>query len=253
MRRAGFALCCIVLSLSACAGGKKPAAGNLPPSPTPAPASRPEPSPVPTPAVSAREVAGGWGRTITAGVSWNEGIVLAPDGRLGLLGIYSMDGVAWRLDGTALVLATNTERYPDPVESRLFVVEGSSNRLVLSGTDYLAGAWERREFAAVTGTVTYRQRIALTPEAIVQVELRDVSREDVEAPLLAKRVIRKPGQVPVAFVLDYDPAALVPGRACAISARITDRGQLQFVTDVRIPVITNGAPTSAEIVVVPVR
>ncbi len=253
MRRAGFALCCLALSLTACTAGRKPTAGGPPPSPTPAPTPRPAPSPVPPPGVSARQIAGGWGRTITAGVSWSEGIELAPDGRLGLLGISSMDGVAWRLDGATLVLSTNTERYPEPVESRFVVTELSPSQLVLTGTDYLAGAWERRDFATVTGTVTYRQRIALTPEAIVQVELRDVSRQDVEAPLLAKRVIRKPGQVPIAFVLDYDPAALVPGHACAISARIADRGQLQFVTDVRIPVVTNGAPPAAEIVVVPVR
>lgn len=109
------------------------------------------------------------------------------------------------------------------------------------------------ETATLTGTVTYRQRIALTPEAIVQIELRDVSREDVEAPLVARRILEKPGQVPIAFTLDYDSGAIDPRHTYAISARITDRGQLQFVTDTRLPVITNAAPTAVEIVVVPVK
>ena len=109
------------------------------------------------------------------------------------------------------------------------------------------------ETAELTGTITYRQRIALTPEAVVQVELRDVSRQDAEAPLVARRIIEKPGQVPIAFTLGYDAGAIDPRHAYAVSARITDRGQLQFVTDTRVPVITNGAPTVAEIVVVPVR
>jgi putative lipoprotein len=102
--------------------------------------------------------------------------------------------------------------------------------------------------------VTYRLRIALTPEAVVQVELRDVSGQDVEAPLIAKRVIEKPGQVPIPFSLDYDPSLIEPGHAYAVSARITDRGQLQFVTDARVAVL-GGAATAApiEIVVVPVR
>jgi len=113
---------------------------------------------------------------------------------------------------------------------------------------------EARPVASLAGTVTYRQRVALTPEAELQVELRDVSRQDVEAPLIAKRVIARPGQVPIAFTLDYDPALIAPGRTYAVSARITDRGQLQFLTDTRVTVLTGGAAaTPVEIVVVPVR
>jgi putative lipoprotein len=113
---------------------------------------------------------------------------------------------------------------------------------------------ETRPAASLSGTVTYRQRVALTPEAEVQVELRDVSRQDAEAPLIAKRVIAKPGQVPIAFSLDYDPALIEPGHTYAVSARITDRGQLQFVTDTRVAVLAGAAVTTPiEIVVVPVR
>lgn len=243
----------LALVFAACTGATKPAAGGRPPAPTPGPELIPTAAPPPLPTPNPRELAGGWGRTVPAGVTWREGLVLGPDGRFGLLGIFSMDGVSWRLEGDTLVLSTDTERYPEPVESRLHVEELTPARLVLTGKDYFAGAWERRDFAAVTGTVSYRPRIALTPEAVVQVELRDVSRQDVEAPLLAKRVIRRPGQAPIAFALDYDPAEIVPDRTYAVSARIADRGQLQFVTDTRVPVITNGAPTAVDIVVVPVR
>lgn len=107
--------------------------------------------------------------------------------------------------------------------------------------------------STLAGTVSYASRIALTPEAVVQVELRDVSRQDVEAPVVARQVIRRPGQVPVAFQLDYDPSSILPGHAYAVSARIVDRGQLQFVTDGGVAVLTGGAPRSADIIVVPVR
>ena len=109
--------------------------------------------------------------------------------------------------------------------------------------------------ASISGTVSYRLRIALTPEAEVQVELRDVSRQDGEAPLIVKRVIEKPGQFPIAFSLEYDPSLIDPGHTYAVSARITDRGQLQFVTDARVPVLTGAAAagTLVEIEVVPLR
>ncbi len=107
--------------------------------------------------------------------------------------------------------------------------------------------------STLAGTVSYSARIALTPEAVVQVELRDVSRPEVEASVVARQVIRRPGQVPVAFQIDYDPSRILPGHAYAVSARIVDRGQLQFVTEVGIAVLPGGAPRSADIVVVPVR
>ncbi len=108
--------------------------------------------------------------------------------------------------------------------------------------------------AFLTGTVTYRQRVALTPQAEVQVELRDVTApsESVRAPI-AKQLIATPGQVPIPFSLEYNPTKLLGGRSYAISARIVDRGQLQFVTETAIPVLTRGAQAPFEIVVVPVR
>jgi len=110
-----------------------------------------------------------------------------------------------------------------------------------------------RETAILRGTVTYRQRSALTPEAVVQVELREAERGGVEPAVVAKRIIERPGQVPIAFELAYDPAAIDAASAYTISARITDRGQLQFVTETPVAVLTRGAPASAEIVVTPVR
>lgn len=110
-----------------------------------------------------------------------------------------------------------------------------------------------RETATLTGTIVYPQRTALTPEAVVQVELREAAPPGGEATVVARRIIERPGQVPIAFSLSYDPAKIDPSRAYTVSARITDRGQLQFVTEAPAPVLTRGAPSSAEILVGPVR
>ena len=162
--------------------------------------------------------------------------------------------MSWRLEADTFVAVLDVEPAPDKEPARLRIEPATPGRLVLAGGAPLAGIWERRTFAELSGTVTYLQRLALTPEAVVQVELRDVSKADADAPLIAKQILRPAGkQVPLAFSLDYDPADIQPGRAYAVSARITDRGQLAYVTDTKVPVLTGGAPSSAEIVVVPVH
>jgi putative lipoprotein len=94
----------------------------------------------------------------------------------------------------------------------------------------------------------------LTPEAVVQVELREAAGPPGgESTVVAKRIIERPGQVPIAFELPYDPTAIDPAIGYTVSARISDRGQLQFVTETPVPVLTNGGGANAEIVVTPVR
>ena len=41
----------------------------------------------------------------------------------------------------------------------------------------------------VTGTVAYRERMALPSDAVVEVRLSDVSRQDVAAPLIAETTV----------------------------------------------------------------
>jgi len=106
--------------------------------------------------------------------------------------------------------------------------------------------------ARVTGSVTYLQRIALSPAAVVQVELVDVSRADALPVVLAEQAIRPQHQVPIPFELVYDPSRIDPAHRYAVRARITDGDRLAFMNDHALPVITHGAPTTVEVVVRPV-
>jgi putative lipoprotein len=107
--------------------------------------------------------------------------------------------------------------------------------------------------AAVTGTVTYLQRVALTPDAIVLVRLEDVSRADAPAQLIGEQDIVTSGrQVPIPFEVRYDPKAIDPSHTYAVSAQIVQGERLLFVTDTQHPVITHGNPATVEIVVKPV-
>jgi putative lipoprotein len=74
--------------------------------------------------------------------------------------------------------------------------------------------------ARVSGTVTYRERVALTPRAAVEITLEDVSRADAAANVIARLRLESPGQPPIAFELPYDASRIDPRRRYAVRAQI---------------------------------
>ncbi len=97
--------------------------------------------------------------------------------------------------------------------------------------------------ASVRGTVTYRERIALTPGARLEVELRDTSLQDAAAPLIARQVIEDPGQVPIAFEVEYNRDDIDERNTYSIQVSIIEEdGRLAFVNDTATDVITRGNP-----------
>ena len=105
----------------------------------------------------------------------------------------------------------------------------------------------------VSGTVTYRQRSALTTTAVVTVKLVDVSRGDVSSTTLVERQIETGGkQVPISFDFAYDRTKINEKNRYAVQAEIRDGGKLLFISNTSYPVITQGNPRNVDIVVVPV-
>ena len=82
---------------------------------------------------------------------------------------------------TVLMATASCQSEPGPSNTTLEVTSG------------------RNPNASVSGTVTYRERWALTPGATLIVELRDVSYADGPATLIARQTISDPGQVPIKF------------------------------------------------------
>jgi len=108
--------------------------------------------------------------------------------------------------------------------------------------------------ARVTGTVTYRQRIALSRDAVIEVKLLDVLRADAPAMTIAEQTIRPTGrQVPIAFELRYDPSRINNRSRYEIEVRILERGQVRFINTQPYPVITEGQPKAVIVIVKPVR
>ncbi|QYO65773.1 YbaY family lipoprotein [Leptolyngbya sp. 7M] len=105
----------------------------------------------------------------------------------------------------------------------------------------------------VSGTVTYRQRSALPPTAVLIVSLIDISRADAAATVIAEQRIETAGkQVPFSFDMAYDRSRIQERNRYAIRAEIRDRDRLLFTTDTNHLVITQGNPRVVDIVVVPV-
>lgn len=105
----------------------------------------------------------------------------------------------------------------------------------------------------VTGTLMKRDRMALPPTVVAEVRLLDVSKADAPAEELALQRIENPGQVPIAFELEYDPEAIDARLSYAVQAKLLLGEQLLYVTDTHYPVLTRGAGNEVELMLVPAR
>ena len=101
---------------------------------------------------------------------------------------------------------------------------------------------------AVTGSVTYLDRMALPEKAVVTVTLGDVAKQDVSLTALSYAQFKVGNkQVPFKYVLPYKAEQIGSGSRIIVNARIDVDGQLLYVTDEIHEVITNGV-NNADIV-----
>jgi putative lipoprotein len=111
----------------------------------------------------------------------------------------------------------------------------------------------RAQGAVITGTATYRERIALPPGAVLEVELRDLSRADAPgAPIAAARIAVE-GQVPIRFALPFDAARIEPQGRYGVAARLLPGEEVGFRSERPVPVLTQGAGREVEILLLRAR
>ena len=92
----------------------------------------------------------------------------------------------------------------------------------------------------VKGTATYRERIAMPPDAVFEASLEDVSKADARAEVIGQARIERPGNPPIRFEITYDPARIISSHRYSVRARILVDGKLFFTTDQSYPVLTGG-------------
>ncbi len=93
----------------------------------------------------------------------------------------------------------------------------------------------------VTGEVFYLERIALTPAAVVQVEVVELAAGGGTESVLGTQTLSSPGQVPIRFSVGVPSERIRPEGSYVVRARITDGGRT-FSTSEPVPVLTQGHP-----------
>jgi copper homeostasis protein (lipoprotein) len=101
---------------------------------------------------------------------------------------------------------------------------------------------------AVTGTALFRERMALSPDAVFEAVLEEVTRAGAPAAVVGRQLIEPAGNPPYAVRIPYDPARVDARNRYAVRATIRVNGELLFATDRGAPVLTEGAGKEVNLV-----
>lgn len=111
-----------------------------------------------------------------------------------------------------------------------------------------AGTPSADEGDVIEGAATYRERIALPPDAVFEALLQDVTIADASATEIARATIPRPPAPPIRFSIAFDAEKIDPRRTYSVAARILVDGRPWFASDTAYPVLTRGAGRRVDIV-----
>ena len=105
---------------------------------------------------------------------------------------------------------------------------------------------------SVTGTATFRERIAVLPGTTFTATLLDVSKQDVLATVVGDYQAADAGNPPYDFNIPYNASDIKESNTYVVRAELRREGTLLFTTDTAYPVLTRGAGDSVNIVMIKV-
>lgn len=94
----------------------------------------------------------------------------------------------------------------------------------------------------IEGTVTYRERMMLPPDAQLEINLEDVSRADAPATVLATVTQSTATAPPWPFRISYDPATLDSRHRYGLRATVRHNDRLLFTSDTFVDAFAEEAP-----------
>lgn len=166
-----------------------------------------------------------------------------PDGDLTLPQVPTPSGALYRADDIRLHTRDNAAIFDDGKGNVRRCTQGAAPLTQPANTAPAVSS-----FLDITGSVSYRQRMALPPDAILVVRVQDTARAGAPARTLAEQRIELGGrQVPVAFSTTIDRDLIGKSARVTVSARVERRGKLLFVSDRAYPALRNGEPNPVDI------
>lgn len=116
--------------------------------------------------------------------------------------------------------------------------------LILSAALVLAacgsGKNSPKAMPAITGTVSYKERIALAPDAELVVRLFDQSKVNAAPSQIATKTITALGAQPIPFSLEYERKLVNSMGTYSLEAMIRQEGQVLFLSAEKYLVLTHG-------------
>src|SRR5690349_17835848 len=94
--------------------------------------------------------------------------------------------------------------------------------------------------AQIRGTATYRERIALPPDAVFDATLEDVSKAGAPSTVIGRARVRGPTGPPIRFQIPFDASRIEPSHRYVVRGRIVAGTRPMFITDQSYPVLTGG-------------
>lgn len=122
-------------------------------------------------------------------------------------------------------------------------VAGLVALLLSDGVTAFAQKDNKPKQAKVAGNVEFKGEAQFEADTVAHVMLQDISLADAPAKKLGEQVIKDLKKFPIAFEVEYDPAAIKEGHRYAVQVRIETKGRLDYINDTTIEVISNRKPS----------
>lgn len=150
------------------------------------------------------------------------------------------------LEGALYDLGDEIQRRVDQQGRIDFLVFDSRNRRMKA----LPVTLVQQSAGGVRGEVVCRERITLTPQAVLTVRLRDVTYPNWQNVAVGQHVIPNPKHPPIPFAIEVDPATIYPDHKYALDAWLVDRGQIVLQSSAVVPVtpLTNSGKLQVSLV-----
>lgn len=115
----------------------------------------------------------------------------------------------------------------------------------LIGVLFLSGCGDTLTKTALTGLIDHPHQMTLGDGMTVIVRIEDTTRSGAPGKKIAEEIIKAQGDtIPMPFAIVYDPRKINTEHKYSISVKIQDaEGNVIYVNQANIPVITQGNPT----------